>query len=211
MIGKCLWLGHDHQTSNIKWISHQNLTYILHMKILQTVSNQHFFLLVLHMSYHVVDMSYCSICSSVLCKRPVHRIITYSDIYHISHIVRQNPLEATPYKTFPHEARPSTPLTSNIRTLSQQWFGTWKTNSCPVWNQNGRHKTMADDVLYIRISTVSAPEVTHPPHWHHHPDNAHEKRQTTQFNNHEDEESDSDSDSDSDRGDDDDGYMLHVH
>ena len=71
---------------------------------------------------------------------------------------------------------------------------------------------MADDVLYI-ISTVSAPEVTHPPHWHHHPDNAHEKRQTTQFNNHEDEESDSDSDSDSDRGDDDDddGYMLHVH
>ena len=64
---------------HIKWISHQNPTYILHMKILRTVSNQHFFL-VLHMSYHVVDMSYCSICSSVLCK-PVHRIITYSDIY----------------------------------------------------------------------------------------------------------------------------------
>jgi len=34
--------------------------------------------------------------------------------------------------------------------------------------------------FYIRVSTVSAPEVTHPPHWHHHPDNPHEKRQTTQ-------------------------------
>ena len=179
-----LWLDNVYDwvmTTNhqhIKWISHQNLTYIPHIKILRTVSNQHLFLLVLHMSYHVVDMSYCSICSSVLCKKACAQ--NHHIQWHISHIVRQNPLEATPYKTFPHEARPSTLLTSNIGTLSQQWFGTWKTNSCLVWNQNGRHKTMADDVLYIRVSTVSAPEVTHPPHWHHHPDNPHEKRQTTQ-------------------------------